>query len=86
MPNVPKTHQDNQNSLCALCLEKPKHLRNITDTTLKQIRKLGVFEDYNKTKEECGKDWTWLPQKICNPRHSSLTKGSLSHPSLKREV
>ena len=59
MPNVPKTHQDNQNSLCALCLEKSKHLRNITDTRLEQIRKFGVFEDYNKTKEECGKDWTW---------------------------
>ena len=74
MPTVPKTHEDNQISICGLCLGKSKLLRNITDTTLERIRKLGVFEDYNKTEQECGKDWTWLPQKICNPCHGSLTK------------
>ena len=35
MPTVPKTHKDNQVSICGLCLVKsPKQLRNITDTTL----------------------------------------------------
>ena len=75
MPHVPKTHKDNQESICGICLsKKQKLLRNITETTLEQIQKLKVFEDYNKTKDECGKDWTWLPQKICNPCHGSLSK------------
>ena len=74
MPHVPKSHADNQISICGLCLAKSTNLRNITERTLDQIRKLGVFEDYNKTQRECGKDWTWLPQKICNPCHGSLTK------------
>ena len=39
MPTVPKTHEDNQISICGLCLEKSKLLRNITDTTLERIRK-----------------------------------------------
>lgn len=74
MPHVPKNHEDNQMSICGICLAKSKQLRNITDTTLERIRKLDVFKDYNKTEEECGQDWTWLPQKICNPCHGSLTK------------
>ena len=52
MPHAPKTHEDNQISICGLCLGKSKLLRNITDTTLERIRKLGVFEDYNKTEQE----------------------------------
>ena len=74
MPNEQKTHSDNQLSHCGLCLGKSKNLRNITETTLERIQKLGVFEDYNKTQAQCGKDWTWLPQKICNPCHGKLTK------------
>ena len=56
MPHVPKTHKDNQESICGICLsKKQKLLRNITETTLEQIQKLKVFEDYNKTKDECGR-------------------------------
>ena len=49
MPHVPKNHEDNQMSICGICLAKSKQLRNITDTTLERIRKLDVFKDYNKS-------------------------------------
>lgn len=75
MPHTAKTHSDNQASICGVCLTKnTKLLRNITAPVLEWIRKLKVFEDYNKTEDECGKDWTWLPNKICHPCHGILNK------------
>ena len=74
MPHLPKTHEDNQNGICGICMTKPKHqLRNISATCLEEIRKL-VFADYHKSQEECGADWTWLPHKMCASCHRSLAK------------
>ena len=65
-------------SVCAAGDNKKRPKSNpgphITETTLDQIRKLRVFEHYNKTKDQCGVVWTWLPKKICNPCHGSLSK------------
>ena len=48
-----KSHADNQATICGVCLEKSKNLRNISELTY--IRKL-VFRDYNKTKDDCETD------------------------------